>query len=359
MTIPSITSLPTAPTRADSATFDTRADAFMTALPTMVTETNAAIAGINSTATQVTADKAATQAIKAAAVSDTQAIKDDAVSETQAIRNAASASAAQAAVYAANAASSAHFVGMWADLSGPLARPAGVSHNGKLWLLTVDLANVALSEPGVSDDWFSPGGSVEHCTYNNRASLRSLAPSENALYIVDHLGLFRFAEGSDEPDDDETCFRTSTGAWVLDAPHFDVSTAMLAPDELNQDERLDDAEARLDDAEARLDDAEARLDDAEARLDDAEANGSTLRASALCSITSINTLTQASFTASVPGAAVGDVSVACPAGALDPRVSVFARVTATDTVTVYINNPSASTATLTAGTWAIFVHKGA
>ena len=51
MPVPKITPLPDAPSRADSANFDTRADAFMTALPPMVVQANAAIDGINSAVT--------------------------------------------------------------------------------------------------------------------------------------------------------------------------------------------------------------------------------------------------------------------------------------------------------------------
>ena len=47
MTIPTVTALPDAPTRADSANFDTRADAFMPALVTLATEINATVAATN------------------------------------------------------------------------------------------------------------------------------------------------------------------------------------------------------------------------------------------------------------------------------------------------------------------------
>ena len=62
MTIPTVTALPDAPTRADSATFDTRADAFMPALVTLATEINATVAATNAATAQVTLDAAATAA---------------------------------------------------------------------------------------------------------------------------------------------------------------------------------------------------------------------------------------------------------------------------------------------------------
>lgn len=57
----SITALPTPPSRADAANFSTRADAFLGALPTFVTEANA-------TATQVNTDAATASAAAATAV---------------------------------------------------------------------------------------------------------------------------------------------------------------------------------------------------------------------------------------------------------------------------------------------------
>lgn len=75
-TIPTITALPTpAPSTADPDNFNTRADALLAALPTMVTEENAAITAMNTVADEVTdsaADALASQV--AAAASATAAI---------------------------------------------------------------------------------------------------------------------------------------------------------------------------------------------------------------------------------------------------------------------------------------------
>ena len=52
------------------------------------------------------------------------------------------------------AAASANFAGNWSDLTGALAMPASVWHDGKLWLLLTDLADVTASEPSPSNtDW--------------------------------------------------------------------------------------------------------------------------------------------------------------------------------------------------------------
>lgn len=56
MPIPTITALPTAPSRTTSPTiFTTQADALLSALPTMVTEENASIAAMNTAVTDTTA----------------------------------------------------------------------------------------------------------------------------------------------------------------------------------------------------------------------------------------------------------------------------------------------------------------
>lgn len=50
----------------------------------------------------------------------------------------------------------ANFRGDWSGLSGPLSMPASVRHNGRFWLLTGALPNVALSEPGVDVSKWQP-----------------------------------------------------------------------------------------------------------------------------------------------------------------------------------------------------------
>jgi hypothetical protein len=65
----SITVLPTPPSRADPENFDTRADAFLGALPTMQTQMNTWAGQANSTATTVNDDKVAAQSAKSSAES--------------------------------------------------------------------------------------------------------------------------------------------------------------------------------------------------------------------------------------------------------------------------------------------------
>lgn len=83
---------------------------------------------------------------------------------TNAFTNATAANeSAATAVSSANSAASAaevamgatNFKGLWDDLTGALAKPATVKHDGRFWLLLNNLANVTTSEPGVSADWTS------------------------------------------------------------------------------------------------------------------------------------------------------------------------------------------------------------
>lgn len=103
----SITPLPPAPAVTDTTSeFNTKAFNFVAALPTMVSE-------INAFAPDVEAAAAGSTAVIAAA----------------------------------------NYKGEWSSLSGALNIPASVSHNNEVWLLTANIANVALKEPGVDPVW--------------------------------------------------------------------------------------------------------------------------------------------------------------------------------------------------------------
>ena len=118
MTISTITPLPTAPSRDDApATFITRANAFLAAMVTMGTELNTSIGEMNTDIAGVNSDADRAE------------------------------SAADSAVASAN------FKGAWSSLTGALNIPASVTHNGYLWILLNNLADVTASEPGVSADW--------------------------------------------------------------------------------------------------------------------------------------------------------------------------------------------------------------
>ena len=54
---------------------------------------------------------------------------------------------------------------------------------------------------------------------------------------------------------------------------------------------------------------------------------------------------------------MGNTVAVSPPNALEARVAIFARVSAPDVVTVHLNNPSASTATLVSGVFSVTVFK--
>lgn len=163
--------------------------------------------------------------------------------------------------------------------------------------------------------------------YDSRNNLRSMTPAEGDQYIVTDLGLFVFSLGSTAIDDDESCFATATGCWLIQAAGWDFIEAWTMPRESLQEQQL------------------------------AQLFAKTLTGSGISGVTSIATLTQVSFNIVVAGAAVGNTVAVSPPNALEARVALYARVTAANTVTVYLNNPSASTATLTSGVFNVTVFK--
>lgn len=168
--------------------------------------------------------------------------------------------------------------------------------------------------------------SVRSVGYLDRTVLRTL---EVGRAVVEGLGLFVWHAGSDEPDDDESCFATENGRWLLEAVHWDVVDAWKLPDEEARDDRDEDAESRWP--------------------------GRVLFGTANQSITSINAVTQVAFATTVIGATPNDHVIVTPPSDLGGRISVFARVTAVDTVTIYLNNPSAAAQVLVTGDWRVAV----
>ena len=115
MTAVQITPAPSpAPQRSDRSTFADRADARLTWEDAhLVPELNAAVAQVN----------------------DNTVICE------------ASAQAAQVAIASSN------FKGAWSALTGALAVPASVFHNGAFWVLLSDIADVTAKVPGVAAEW--------------------------------------------------------------------------------------------------------------------------------------------------------------------------------------------------------------
>ena len=261
-----------------------------------------------------------------------------------AAEEAAATATAQASIAIAQADAArtiANFVGLWSTLTGPLNKPATVYHNGLYYALLNNLANVAASEPGVSSDWVASGG-VQIIAYADRGTLRS---SAGTMAIIDGLGLFSFVGSSDEPDDDESCFATSTGRWLLEAAHWDLVDAWQRPDDDARDVWDEDEGLRVDGKVAA-----STASHFAANFASSFAN-KVLTGSATCAVTSVATVASAAFTGTVTGAAVGDRVIATPPAALGStdaesgKLSCHAWVSAANTVTVRLTNASAAAAT--------------
>ena len=188
------------------------------------------------------------------------------------------------------------------------------------------------------------GASIPSYSYENRASLRTLEAEAGDIALVDGLGLFVFAAGSDEPYDDESCFATATGKWLMECPHWDVVDAWQLPDNEVRDEYDEDEPLRFASSFA----------------------SKVMSGTATCAITSVATVSSASFTGTVTGASVGDRVIATPPAELGAtaaetgRLSYHARVSAANTVTVMLTNGSAAAANTNAAiraAWPITVIK--
>jgi len=91
-------------------------------------------------------------------VEDLAQVAKDNADDAYASSGIAAASAVSAAGSEANTAALANFKGNWSALTGALAKPASVFHNGAFWALLNNLADVTASQPGVSADWQVCGG---------------------------------------------------------------------------------------------------------------------------------------------------------------------------------------------------------
>ena len=164
---------------------------------------------------------------------------------------------------------------------------------------------------------------LELLSYEDRAQLRTLTEG-NA--IVRGLGLFTWEAGSTELDDDETCFATAGGAWVLTAAGPDAVRALWQ------------AEVSAMQAEVS-----------------AMQQTRFLSADFSMSATSVAGGAQVTFIVALVGATNGDSVYVTPDRELPAAVSTVGVVTQPGTVTVSVRNVSASTNTLTPGTWKVLV----
>ncbi len=326
-----ITALPTPPSRDDPATFATRGDAFMSALPTFATQANTVAGEVN-----VNAGTATTQAGIATAGAGTATTK---AGEALTSANNAAASEANAAYMDAK------YLG--SKSSNPtLDNHGGALISGALYFNTVvpemrvwsGSAWVATYVPTSSylttgDIGVTVQGNVQQITYTSRSGLRAGTPSTGSLALVPDLGVLVFDAASTEYDDDETCFATSNGRWLLVAMSPDmVYEHTLGP--------VEDLQTQVS--------AQARH---------------FLYGSFAMSLTTLATLTSSDFTATVTGAALGDLVIVTPGNAFGTSAAdkgalhYSAYVSAINTVTVSIRNASATSAAMTASSWSILVIK--
>ena len=67
--------------------------------------------------------------------------------------------------------------------------------------------------------------SLNNVAYDDRSTLRTMSPEVDDSTVVAGLGLFMWVSTQLEPDDDETCFTTSAGQWILRIPSSDLIAA--------------------------------------------------------------------------------------------------------------------------------------
>lgn len=191
MTYPDIPDLPPAPLRSQpEEQYAATASTFVGAMNAWGQAINTAGAWIQATlATMLGYKNAAQQAVTDAGDQVTAATTQAGLAFSSA--TAASGFAGDAAgyanaadSYAQVAAATANFKGEWSALSGALAIPASVYHDGSYWQLLKNLANVAASEPGSTGDWIGTETEVE--TWTSVSASATLAPG--GRYRLDFPG---------------------------------------------------------------------------------------------------------------------------------------------------------------------------
>lgn len=127
MAYPPITPLSTPPSRDQTqAAFTAAANIFHSELPGFANEMNTLASWMEDTASAVEADAA------------------------NAAASAVSASESSSAAIAVS-----EYKGPWSSLTGALNIPASSSHDGIIWILAENVADVTAVEPGVSDKWIA------------------------------------------------------------------------------------------------------------------------------------------------------------------------------------------------------------
>jgi hypothetical protein len=88
--------------------------------------------------------------------------------------------------------------------------------------------------------------SLVSLAYENRGTLNSDPSAGNPQNVVDDsvvvegLGIFMWVTTLNEPDDDETCFSTPSGQWLLVMPAIDLLSSMELFEDSVVDEYIED-----------------------------------------------------------------------------------------------------------------------
>lgn len=198
----------------------------------------------------------------------------------------------------------------WATVPDPI--PSQTGNAGKF-----------LTTNGTVVSWGAVSA-VSSYTYDNRGALRSLDGPASAHATVEGLGLFAWVAGDTSIDDDETCFASASGRWLLYAASWDYVDALTqAENSLYGGYQFDFAGA------------------------------------------SVASATTVVYTFYVPGAVNGDTAVLniranwlTNGGSQNLAWSFEPFVSNPDEVTVSVRNNSTVTATIPAQTWQISIVKG-
>lgn len=87
--------------------------------------------------------------------------------------------------------------------------------------------------------------SLNQVNYDDRATIRGLSPEVDDSTVIEGLGLFMWVNSKDEPDDDETCFTTETGQWLLQTPAWDLLDAWNMIEKSYADDLIEDESVRF------------------------------------------------------------------------------------------------------------------
>lgn len=158
-----VTALPTPSpnyTTQQPTAFSSNAQALALALPTLASDINTVSGQMNTVAGEVNTN-AATATTKASE---------------------ASSSASDASDSADLAAASANMVGEWSALTGAKTVPLSVSHEGALWILIEDVADVTAAEPGSSASWIRAYGAGQ--IYARTSNVELVAEDNGKIFDV-------------------------------------------------------------------------------------------------------------------------------------------------------------------------------